>query len=101
MIFVYLTCKNRKEAQKIGQILIKEELAACVNFWPIESIYKWQGKIVQDKEIALIVKTLERNFDKIEKRVKELHSYQTPCIVALPVNKINQKYFNWLKGELK
>lgn len=98
MIFVYITCQNKKEAQKIGQVLVKEKLTVCVNWWPIESIYWWQGKIVRDKEFALIVKTLKRNFDKVKKRVEALHSYQVPCICAIPISKVSQKYFHWLKG---
>lgn len=111
MIFVYITCQNKKEAQKIGRALVKGKLAACVNFWPVESIYRWpssvkategkQGKLVKDKEFALIVKTLKRNFDKVKKRIEVLHSYQVPCICAIPISKVSQKYFHWLKGEIK
>lgn len=97
VIFVYIACKNKKEAQKIGKALVKEKLAGCINFWPIESIYRWKGKLVKDKEFALVVKTLKKNFGKIEKRVKALHSYQVPCICAIPISKVNQKYFKWLK----
>lgn len=109
MIFVYITCKNKKEAQKIGQVLVKEKLAACVNWWPIESIYWWssakaaegkQSTLVEDKEFVLIVKTLEKNFEKIKRRVKTLHSYQVPCICAIAISRVNQEYFNWLKGEI-
>lgn len=111
MIFVYITCQNKKEAQKIGQALVKEKLAGCANYWPIESIYHWpssvkategkQGKLVKDKEFVLLVKTRKNKFQKIEAKVKKLHSYQVPCIIALPVSKISQKYFHWLKGEIK
>lgn len=99
MIFIYITCKDKTEAQKIGETLVKEKLAACVNFWPIQSIYRWHRKIVKDKEFILVVKTLKSKFRKIEARVKELHSYQVPCLVGLAVSKISQKYFNWLKRE--
>lgn len=98
MIFVYITCQSKKEAEKIGQALVKEKLAGCINYWPIESIYYWNGKLVKDKEFVLIIKTLKKNFNKIEKRVKALHSYQAPCVCAIPISKVNQKYFNWLKN---
>ncbi len=101
MIFVYITCKDKKEAQKIGQALVKERLAGCVNYWPIESVYHWRGKLAKDKEFVLIVKTLESKLAKVEIKVKKLHSYEVPCIAVLPVAKINKEYLNWLKEEVK
>ena len=101
MILIYITCKNKKEAQKIGKALVKEKLAACVGYFPIESIYRWKGKMVNDKEFALLIKTTKKNFMKIEKRVKELHSYQIPCICAIPAYKVNKEYLSWVKKELR
>lgn len=97
MIFIYITCKNKKEAQKIAKTLVKEKLAACVGYFPIESIYRWKGKIVDDREFALLIKTLKKNFTKVEKHVKELHSYQIPCICAIPVYNMNKEYLGWVK----
>jgi periplasmic divalent cation tolerance protein len=101
MVFVYITCKNRKEARKIGEVLVKEKLVACVNYFPIESIYFWDGKMTDDKEFVLLAKTVKKNFSKLEERVKELHSYEVPCIVALPIAKINKKYGDWAKRQTK
>lgn len=64
MIFVYSTFPNKKEAKEIGKGLVKNKLAACVNIFPIESIYHWQKKIVKDKEFAVIIKTRKENFKK-------------------------------------
>jgi periplasmic divalent cation tolerance protein len=100
MIFVYITCKNKKEAEKIGLVLIEEKLAACVNYFPIGSIYRWQEKIIKDKEFILIIKTRDENFEAVEKRIGELHSYKIPCIVALPVSKVAKNYFNWLGEQI-
>ena len=101
MIFIYITCPNKKEAKKIGLFLIKKRLAACCNIFPIESIYWWQNKIVKDKEAVLIVKTLKKNFKKIEKEVKKLHSYTVPCILEIPIIKSSQDFLNWLEKEIK
>ena len=98
MIFVYIICPNKKEAQKIGQVLIEKRLVGCLNIFPIESIYWWKKKIVKDKEVVLIAKTLKKNFKKVEETVKKLHSYEIPCIVALSVAKVNKEYLDWLKG---
>lgn len=101
MVFIYTTCKDKKEAKKIGEILVKEKLAACVGYYPIESTYYWKNKFVIDKEYALLIKTVKKNFQKIEKRTKELHSYEVPCIVGYPIVKSSRDYFNWVKKETK
>jgi periplasmic divalent cation tolerance protein len=84
--FIYITCKNKAEAKKIAIFLVKKRLAACCNIFPIESIYWWRSKIVKDKEVVLIVKTLKKNFKKIEKEVKRLHSYTVPCILEISIS---------------
>lgn len=97
MIFIYSTFPDKKEARKIGEDLVKKKLAACVNIFPIDSIYSWQEKIVRDKEVAVIIKTEKRNFKKIEKFILENHSYNTPCILEIPVDRVAKKYSKWLK----
>jgi len=101
MIFVYIICKNKREAKKVGLSLVKKRLATCCNIFPIESIYWWQEKIVKDKEAALIVKTLKKNFGKIEREIKKLHSYTVPCILEILINKGNKEYLNWLEREVR
>jgi periplasmic divalent cation tolerance protein len=100
MILAYITCKNKVEAKKIGSSLVKRRMATCCNIFPVESIYWRQGKIVNDKEVVLIAKTLKRNFKKVEKEVINLHSYSTPCILEIPTGRVNSKYLNWLKKEI-
>lgn len=101
MILIYLTAKNIKEAKKIGLSLVKKKLVACCNIFPIESIYRWQGKIVKDKEVVLIAKTLKKNFKKVEKEVKRIHSYKNPAILEIPISKVSFEYLKWLKKEIK
>ncbi len=101
MILIYITCPNKNEAKKIGLALIKERWAGCINIFPIESIYKWKCKLVNDKEFVLIVKTFEKNFSKIEKLVRKLHSYEIPCIISIPVERVNNSYLGWIRGEIK
>ena len=101
MIFIYITCKDKKEAKNIGLTLLKKRLVACCNVFPIESFYHWQNKIISDKEVVLIVKTLEKNFKKIEKTVKQLHNYKIPCILKIPIGGANKDFLNWLEKEIK
>lgn len=107
MIFIYSTFPTKKEAKEIGEKLIQKKLAACVNIFPIDSIYYWetpkksklstgQEKIVKDKEFVAIIKTQKKNFKKIEKFILENHSYDTPCILEIPIGRVTKKYLNWL-----
>ena len=96
MIFVYTTFPNKKEAQRIGERLVRKRLAACVNIFPIESIYYWGKKIIRDKEFVMIIKTKRENFKKIEKFILENHSYDTPCIVEISIGRVTPKYSDWL-----
>jgi periplasmic divalent cation tolerance protein len=98
---IYITFPNKREAKKIAQILVKEKLAACCNIFPIESIYRWRGKIEREREFGIFVKTKTKLIDKIIKRVKELHSYETPCIISFPIEKGLKEYLNWIKKETK
>lgn len=99
-VFIYITNPNKKEAIKIAKHLLKKRLIACVNIFPISSLYWWKNKIVDTKEFALIAKTSKANFEKVKKEVERIHPYNVPCIVKIPVSS-NKKYFNWLLGEVK
>ena len=98
---VYITTSGNEESKKIANILVEEKLAACVNIIPsIESIYLWKGKIEKDNESILIAKTKAENIDKIIKRVKEIHSYETPAILAIPIIEGSKDYLEYLNDEL-
>ena len=101
MILVYITCKNVIEARKIAETAITEKLAACANIFPqIHSIYTWENKLCENDETVLILKTLEANYEKLSKRVKEIHSYECPCIMALDVKDVNAEYLAWINESL-
>ncbi len=97
MILVYITCANLDEAKHIARTIVTEKLAACANIFPqIHSIYNWESKLCEDNESVLILKTLESNYEKLSIRVKELHSYECPCIIALDVKHTNAEYLAWI-----
>jgi len=100
MIFIYSTFANKKEVKEIGERLVKNKLVACVNIFPIESIYSWRNKIIKDKEFAVIIKTKKENFEKVEKFILENHSYDTPCIIEIPLGRVTKKYLSWLGKNL-
>jgi periplasmic divalent cation tolerance protein len=97
---LYITSAKVEEARRIGKVLVEGRLAACANIVPgLESIYRWQGAIVEDREILLILKTRAELVDAAIAKVKELHSYTCPCIVALPILAGNPAYLEWLGQE--
>ncbi len=101
MILVYITCANLDEAKNIARTIVTEKLAACANIFPqIHSIYNWEAKLCEDNESVLILKTLEGNYEKLSTRVKELHSYECPCIIALDLKHTNAEYLNWITSNL-
>ncbi|MBM3540167.1 MAG: divalent-cation tolerance protein CutA [Alphaproteobacteria bacterium] len=97
---VYMTAASRDEAKKIGRTLVEERLAACANVIDgMESVYWWQGKLTEDRETVLIAKTRAEMVPALTERVKALHSYTVPCVVALPLLGGNSAYMAWLEAE--
>jgi periplasmic divalent cation tolerance protein len=97
-IIVLVTCGSEEEALKIANALVEEHLAACANIIsPIRSIYRWEGKIWDEREWLLIIKTQSHRFAELEKKVKSLHSYSVPEIVSLSITEGSSLYLNWLE----
>jgi len=100
--FLYITCTDKAEAKNIGRALVEARLAACVNILDnMQSIYWWQGKIEEGEETVLLAKTRDSLVDQVIKKVAELHSYDNPCIVSLPIEKGSAEYLKWLEKETK
>lgn len=96
----YVTCASAEEALRIGREVVEARLAACANILPgLTSIYRWQGRIESGGEAALILKTRAELVEALVARVKALHSYTVPCIVALPITAGNPDYLGWLASE--
>lgn len=101
-IFIYITTPSEEEAHRIAQALVSERLAACANIMTgMTSIYQWQGQMEQGQECVVIAKTREDLFAAVETRVCELHSYETPCIVSLPVTAGHAPFLNWITAETR
>lgn len=101
-IVVLVTCGSEEESLKIAQSLVEDRLAACVNLVPpVRSIYRWEGKIWDEEEWILIIKTQKQRFGELEKRVKFLHSYSVPEIISLPIIQGASSYLDWLEEMTK
>lgn len=102
VVAIYSTMGNTEDAKKIARSLVEEKLVACVNIIPkIESVYRWQGKIEEDDECVLIAKTTDKNVDKTIQKIQELHPYDLPDIVVLPIIGGLKEYLNYVKDETK
>lgn len=97
---VYSTFPNRQEALSAAQQLVEKRLAACVNLHDgVTSIYRWQGAIQQEKEVVFIAKTQQKKVSAAIDALKQLHSYEVPCIVAYPVGEGLPAFLQWVADE--
>jgi periplasmic divalent cation tolerance protein len=98
VVSVYAVFANAEEAERIGRTIIEERLAACINILgPIRSIYRWKGRIETADEVAAIFKTHHWRSDALMERIAELHSYDVPCVVTWPIDKIVGSYADWVE----
>jgi len=98
--FCYITTETPAEAEAIGRTLVEERLAACVNIIDrMRSFYWWEGTVTEGRETVLIAKTRAALVEALTARVRALHSYSVPCVVALPIVAGNPDYLAWLAGE--
>ncbi len=98
LCIAYITTANRTEARLISCALLQEKLIACANIINAsQSLYRWKGKLVESKESVIIAKTTNSHSKKIIARVKQLHSYDCPCIVFVPIVAANPEYAEWIQ----
>lgn len=102
-IVVLVTCGSQREARRIARALVDARLAACVNVVqaPVESIYRWKGRIETTREFLLVIKTSRKRFAGLEAEVRRLHSYDVPEIIALPIDRGSQPYLAWIDQSVK
>lgn len=96
---IYTTLPGITITKKVARTLVDKNLVACVNFFPIGSIYRWKNKLTEDKEYALIMKTRKSLYRKVEKKIKELHPYEIPAIVSYEIKEGLSDYLSWIQKE--
>jgi periplasmic divalent cation tolerance protein len=100
VLFVYVTASDASEAERIGEAVVDERLAACANVLDgMRSIFRWEGSVHKGREAILILKTREDLLEALKERVVELHSYDLPCVVALPIADGHAPYLDWIVTE--
>ena len=101
-IAIFVTCASKKEAAKIAKRLLSKRLIACANIvGGVESLFRWKGKVDKASEALMIIKTTARNFRKVEKTIKGLHSYEVPEIIGLPIVAGEADYLKWIDESVK
>ena len=102
VLSVYATAADADEARRIGHALVEENLAACVNVLPGHTaIYRWEGKLEEGAECAFLAKTTAGRFDALRARVRALHSYDLPCIVAFPAEAGDADFLAWVRDGVR
>jgi periplasmic divalent cation tolerance protein len=102
LLTIFMTASNRDEARAIARALVEERLAACCNIaGDVESIYRWEGKVEEAREVLVIIKTTQERFPALEQRIRELHSYDVPEIIAMPVTAGSEAYLRWAEESVK
>ena len=102
-IVVLVTCSSAKEARKIARAVVEQRLAACANIVtsPVQSVYRWKGRVESAKEFLLVIKTTQSRFAKLKAEVKRLHSYDVPEIIALPIAHGAAAYLAWISNSVR
>ncbi len=98
---VLVTASSRQEADAIAEDLVASQLAACVNLIPVHSVYTWQGKVNSEEEWQLIIKTDLAHFPAVEAKIRDLHSYEVPEIIALPILAGSPPYLQWISDNVR
>lgn len=97
MVLVYITTPSKDIAMHLARTTVAESLAACANVIPgVTSVYKWQGKIEEDQEHVVVLKTVESKTEELAARVRSLHPAETPCFVTLPIEKATADFAEWI-----
>lgn len=99
MILITTSCGSREEADRIATALIEAAAAACVQILPATSVYRWKGKVERHEEYVLHIKTRSAHADLVEAKVRELHSYEVPELVMLPIAGGSADYLGWMRSE--
>jgi len=97
-ISVYVTTGSEDEARTIARTVVEEGLAACANIFPVYSIYRWEGRVEDDTEFAMILKTTAGRFMELERRILAIHTYDVPCITRWDITGGHHPYLQWVTG---
>lgn len=96
MVLIYTTCHDEESARKLAGMIVEKKLASCVNIWRIGSIFKWEGQLKEEKEVAVLIKTVETKVQQIEDFISSIREYAIPFVGVLNVFRVNREYKEWM-----
>jgi periplasmic divalent cation tolerance protein len=99
LVSVWVTAASMEEAEEVARHVLGKRLAACANAWPLRSWYWWQGTLEQAEEVGLLLKARQEDLPALEQAVKEVHSYDVPCVVGWPIAAGSAPYLDWVRAE--
>lgn len=100
MVFIYTTCATLDEAKRLGKLMIESKHAACVDIWPIQSMYNWKGKLEDISQAMLMITTLEKKIQEVDDLISHNHSYAMPLIAGVDVRRMNHEYKEWMASQI-
>ncbi|MEO0987792.1 MAG: divalent-cation tolerance protein CutA [Cyanobacteria bacterium J06639_14] len=98
---VLVTVDTQETAQAIAEVLVRDRLAACVNLFPVQSIYTWKDTIQHDSEWQMVIKTAGTHFASLEAKIQEIHPYEVPEIITLPIIQGSSTYLHWMSEQVR
>ncbi|MBF2046046.1 MAG: divalent-cation tolerance protein CutA [Leptolyngbya sp. IPPAS B-1204] len=98
---VFVTAASQAEAETLADALVEAKLAACVSVLPIRSVYTWKGEVCREQEWQLLIKTDLNRFADLEAKIRAIHSYETPEIIAIPLVAGSQPYLDWMAAQVQ
>jgi periplasmic divalent cation tolerance protein len=100
-LLVYITFPDRETARTVLRTLMRERLAACAQFFDIDSVYWWKDELEEGPEIGVLLKTTDESYTALETRIRELHPYEVPEIIAIPIDRGSRDYLDWVRKETR
>jgi periplasmic divalent cation tolerance protein len=100
-LLIYVTHPSKPEAVRVSTELLNQHIVACVNYYPMESVFWWEGRLTKSEEIMTIYKTRSENWEKVQSTIQSLHKYEIPCIIRLATVEANESYEQWIQDETK
>ena len=100
MVFIYTTCATPEEAKRLGKLILEKKMGACVDYWPVDSMFHWKDGIKQISQVMLSISTFENKLEAVNDLISEHHSYSVPMIAGVDVRRINRAYRGWMTTEV-
>jgi periplasmic divalent cation tolerance protein len=101
MVFIYTTCENEQEAERLAKLILDNKLGACVDYWAVNSMYHWEGELKKLSQIMILITTLESKLEDVNEIISKNHTYSVPLIAGVDIRRMNRAYKTWMGGQIE